>query len=512
MVLVDPIFASWSLKKFRATIFNDIYQEVFFFSLVSTMVVLVSEFTHHKLEISNQMLTVLGTVLGLVISFRTTSAYERFQDGRKLWSNIMVASRNIAMMVWIHVPCTREDKDTKEKKPLLECVIEKKSIINLVQAFSVSVKHFLRGEQGIYYADLYPLICFLPRYAVLPPATLTKDDLLPLWDGSADGHSVFDKPTPTRMGSTTSDQSAATLSDSTNTGRLPNGEKPDNVTSHRTASSKRHKVFDPEKVLPVFASDKPLQPARSPPKPTFWDYFGFLRFLRPIIRFARGRKSGDLTVTGRVKKQIEVESNIPMEITLFLNSYLAWLLRSGLLQPAIATGLVTNISNLQDTVNNLERIRNTPLPFAYQAHLRLSLWLYLLILPFQIYQAFGRLTIPATAFASFLYLGFLEIGQQIENPFNYDENDLDLDQFCLMIQRELHEITAHSSPDPSTFIFSAWNQPFAPGDRRTAEEMIADVEHDYHKDEPGAGLDSVRRTLLQSWRDVDTLTRKKHMA
>ena len=32
-----------------------------------------------------------------------------------------------------------------------------------------------------------------------------------------------------------------------------------------------------------------------------------------------------------------------------------------------------------------------------------------------------------------------------ENPFNYDENDLDLDQFCLMIQRELHEITAVSS-------------------------------------------------------------------
>ena len=65
----------------------------------TAVVVLVSEFTHHKLEISNQMLTVLGTVLGLVISFRTTSAYERFQDGRKLWSNIMVASRNIAMMV-----------------------------------------------------------------------------------------------------------------------------------------------------------------------------------------------------------------------------------------------------------------------------------------------------------------------------------------------------------------------------------------------------------------------------
>ena len=29
-----------------------------------------------------------------------------------------------------------------------------------------------------------------------------------------------------------------------------------------------------------------------------------------------------------------------------------------------------------------------------------------------------------------------------ENPFNYDLNDLDLDGFCLTLQRDLHEITA----------------------------------------------------------------------
>lgn len=32
-----------------------------------------------------------------------------------------------------------------------------------------------------------------------------------------------------------------------------------------------------------------------------------------------------------------------------------------------------------------------------------------------------------------------------ENPFNYDLNDLDLDSFCLMLQRDLHEITAVST-------------------------------------------------------------------
>jgi len=49
-------------------------------------------------------------------------------------------------------------------------------------------------------------------------------------------------------------------------------------------------------------------------------------------------------------------------------------MRHGLLQPAIATGVTANLTTLQDTVSNLERICNTPLPFAYQAHLRMSLW------------------------------------------------------------------------------------------------------------------------------------------
>ena len=54
--------------------------------------------------------------------------------------------------------------------------------------------------------------------------------------------------------------------------------------------------------------------------------------------------------------------------------YFLGLMRNGLVQPAIATGLTTGLASLQDTVLNLERISTTPLPFAYQVHLRMSLW------------------------------------------------------------------------------------------------------------------------------------------
>ena len=65
----------------------------------------------------------------------------------------------------------------------------------------------------------------------------------------------------------------------------------------------------------------------------------------------------------------------------------------------------------------------------------------------------------------------------------------------------------HSCPEPDEYIFTAWNQPFAPGDRRTAEDIIGDVNHEYHG--PDTGMTSIRRTLLKSWWDVEQMTRYK---
>jgi predicted membrane chloride channel (bestrophin family) len=71
----------WSIlfspKIFQATTINDVWFEVCVFSAVAAAVAIVTDKTNVNLELNNQMLTVIGTVLGLVISFRTSSAYER---------------------------------------------------------------------------------------------------------------------------------------------------------------------------------------------------------------------------------------------------------------------------------------------------------------------------------------------------------------------------------------------------------------------------------------------------
>ncbi|KAJ6590708.1 Bestrophin, RFP-TM, chloride channel-domain-containing protein [Mycena vulgaris] len=511
MVAANPLFrGGWSMRKFNATVVNDIWPEVAFFTLVATMVSTITEMKIHNLAVNSSLLTVLGTVLGLVISFRTSSAYERYQEGRKMWTNISIASRNIAQIIWIHVPIERTDKD-KNKMTTVQSIIEKKSMINLVQGFSVSVKHFLRGETGVYYEDLYPLICLLPRYAnTVGPKT--NADMLPLWAASEDEeHPLHTARPPPPSRSATADLGRTAVNSVIDDDQKSEQSWFRSITGRRTAS--RSNSVDPEKALADIQSHRPLKPAQNPPPPSFFDYFPFLRIFSIFTKCFR-RKNSKHTQRDSLGRKIKpsfTESNVPLEITIYLNNYLAYLLRNGYLQPALATGLMNNIASLQDTLSNLDRIGNTPLPFAYQAHLRMSLWLYLLFLPFQIVAPLGYLVIPGTAFASFLLLGFLEIGQEIENPFGYDENDLELDSFCLSVQRELHEVTAHTTPDPSTFVFTAWNQPFAPADRRSAEELTQNADEQYqhgdHNDsEPG--LATIRRTLLKSWRDVDRITRQ----
>ena len=156
---------------------------------------------------------------------------------------------------------------------------------------------------------------------------------------------------------------------------------------------------------------------------------------------------------------------------------------------------------LQDSLNTLERVLTTPLPFAYQAHLKVSIWAFLFFLPFQIYDALGYLTIVATCVTATVYLGFLEIANQVENPFGYDDSDLDLDHFCALIAAELREIVAHPQPDPDEFVFSPMNQPFWPTDERTAQEILEECA-------PGAAGEEgvgVRRLAARHYHDMETL-------
>jgi ion channel-forming bestrophin family protein len=95
------------------------------------------------------------------------------------------------------------------------------------------------------------------------------------------------------------------------------------------------------------------------------------------------------------------------------------------------------------------RIRTTPIPFAYRVHLRRSLVLYAFTLPFALAGDYDWLTIPSTFALTFILFGIEEIGSSIEDPFGFDPNDLPLEVFQGIIEStifdpELAAIEAHA--------------------------------------------------------------------
>ena len=241
---------------------------------------------------------------------RYLTAVTRYWEGRKLWSSIALVSRSLAQIIWLHIPVERAlpagAPPTSAEASRLRAVIEKRTMINLIQAFSVSLKHLLRGETGIYYEDLYPLINFLPRYA----SSTTLDHATPETTvGAAAGEKVAG----------TFDQKTLRVHDKD--GTLPLWwMSPDNKPPP-VRKVKKHRAFDPESVLPQVSAEIPLRPARNPPKDGFFDYFPFLIPLRWVAKALssqfrkRIHETGDeRTLSGKRKRPTRVESNVPLEI------------------------------------------------------------------------------------------------------------------------------------------------------------------------------------------------------
>ncbi|PGH01223.1 hypothetical protein AJ79_07994 [Helicocarpus griseus UAMH5409] len=128
-----------------------------FMACWSTLITCISVWVHN-LGISSILLTVLGFVVGLALSLRSSTAYERYAEGRKYWAALMQASRTLARIIWIHT----EEREGEEGK---DDIIGKLTGINLIVAFSIALKHKLRFEPDISYDDLEGLISHLDTFA-----------------------------------------------------------------------------------------------------------------------------------------------------------------------------------------------------------------------------------------------------------------------------------------------------------------------------------------------------------
>lgn len=131
---------------------------------------------------------------------------------------------------------------------------------------------------------------------------------------------------------------------------------------------------------------------------------------------------------------IAAKPHAPTAIAQRISWHLEQERKAGRLTDMVFTSLDANQHALVDIVGACERIHKTPLPFAYVVHLRRALVLYCASLPFAIASIYGWANIFVVYFISYILLGIEEIGVEIEDPFEGDDNDLPLEEITAGIQ------------------------------------------------------------------------------
>lgn len=327
-----------------------------FIAIWATGITCISEYVY-PLKVSALLLTVLGFVVGLGISFRTSSAYERYIEGRKYWAQLHQVSRDLARHIWVHADERHDQSPELGKADLLA----KLTALNLIVAFAVSLKHRLRFEPYTYYEDLDGLVAHLQTFA---------------------------------------------------------GE-----------------AYDPE--------------IRVPRSMSSWKVAG--QYLGLTVAESNPRKE-----LKRSKKNL---GNLPLEIQAYLSAYTHSIMKNGTFDNGPLQGTVLALLNqLSEVLAGTERVLSTPLPEAYRIAISQITWVYVLALPFQLWDALRWVTIPGTVVGAYIVLGIAAIGKEIENPFGYDVNDLPLEKFCNQLASEVNLIASRPAPRPEDFIYRKENK------------------------------------------------------
>ncbi|KAI9299609.1 Bestrophin/UPF0187, partial [Cunninghamella echinulata] len=134
---------------------------------------------------------------------------------------------------------------------------------------------------------------------------------------------------------------------------------------------------------------------------------------------------------------MEANMSLPLEILFRMSLYMAQAQHNKKVDSIFSGVIIGHLNQLNDCLAGLERLEDTPIPKAYNIHLKQSLWLYLVVMPFTIVNELGWWLVPTCVIISFILYGIDAIGAQIENPFGYNGNDLPLNQFCDVIRKEI---------------------------------------------------------------------------
>ncbi|HAT29736.1 MAG TPA: bestrophin [Janthinobacterium sp.] len=146
--------------------------------------------------------------------------------------------------------------------------------------------------------------------------------------------------------------------------------------------------------------------------------------LAPLLRAEEGRRAaGTANPSDFLMQQMGLD--------------LGLCLREERIDPCLAVSIDATLSAMAAAAAACERIKGTPIPFSYSLLLHRTAYLYCFLLPFGLVDSLGFMTPFVVAIVAYTFFGLDALGDEIEEPFGMDSNDLPLDAICRGIEINL---------------------------------------------------------------------------
>lgn len=139
--------------------------------------------------------------------------------------------------------------------------------------------------------------------------------------------------------------------------------------------------------------------------------------------------------------QKELQHHPPAELVFLLTKKLYQLKKENKISDTEMLFLDTQLSGFLDVCGGCERIKNTPIPYSYSSFIKKFIIFYVMALPVANVVNLGGFMIPITMFVYYVLMSLELIAEEIEDPFNNDENDIPMESIAQNIGRNIDLIS-----------------------------------------------------------------------
>jgi putative membrane protein len=133
----------------RGSVLTQIWRSLLVTTVLAVIVTLThGTLMHHKIVLTTIPFTLMGLPLAIFLGFRNNAAYDRFWEGRKLWGDLVLKSRNFARQCDSMIARAPDGPNGGADEAV--------RMIYRTIAFAHALRHHLRGSDAL--ADLMPLL------------------------------------------------------------------------------------------------------------------------------------------------------------------------------------------------------------------------------------------------------------------------------------------------------------------------------------------------------------------